>query len=88
MDLTHFVYVALIVFALLVITYWVAYTTHLKTPRSAGKQEGIAMATQEHERHGQSRPHLLTPASRGLATPSFTATGSSQCTPPCISLLT
>jgi hypothetical protein len=51
MDLTHYVYVALIVFALLVITYWVAYTTHLKTPRNVGKQEGIAMATQEHERH-------------------------------------
>ncbi len=52
MDLTHYVYVSLIIFALLVITYWVAYTTHLKTPRHAGKQEGIALATGAKDRHG------------------------------------
>jgi hypothetical protein len=53
MDLTHFVYVALVVAALLVIAYWVFYTTRLKTPRNVGKAEGIAMATQEKERGGK-----------------------------------
>jgi len=54
MQLTQFVYVALVVVALLVIAYWVRYTTHLKTPRNVGTQEGIAMATQEKERTGKS----------------------------------
>ena len=67
MDLTHYVYVALIVFALLVITYWVAYTTHLKTPRNVGKQEGIAMATQEHERHAKAGHTDLPPWIRTYA---------------------
>jgi len=53
MDLTHIVYVALVVVALLVIAYWVLYTTHLKTPRNVGKNEGIAIATQEKERSGK-----------------------------------
>jgi hypothetical protein len=53
MDLTHIVYVALVVAALLVIAYWVLYTTRLKTPRNVGKAEGIAMATQEKERSGK-----------------------------------
>lgn len=58
MDLTHFVYVALVVAALIVIAYWVLYTTRLKTPRNVGKSEGIAMATQQKERGGKtgSRP--------------------------------
>jgi hypothetical protein len=53
MDLTHTVYIALVVVALLVITYWVLYTTHLKTPRNVGKNEGIAIATQQKERSGK-----------------------------------
>jgi hypothetical protein len=53
MDLTHFVYVALVIAALIVIAYWVLYTTRLKTPRNVGKSEGIAMATQQKERGGK-----------------------------------
>jgi hypothetical protein len=53
MDLTHIVYVLLVVFALLVITYWVLYTTRMKTPRHVGTNEGIAMATQQKERTGK-----------------------------------
>jgi phosphotransferase system glucose/maltose/N-acetylglucosamine-specific IIC component len=53
MDLTHIVYAILIAFALLVVAYWVMYTTRLKTPRNVGKNEGIAMATQEKERSGK-----------------------------------
>ncbi len=53
MDLTHIVYVLLVVAALLVVTYWVLYTTRLKTARNVGKSEGIAMATQEKERTGK-----------------------------------
>jgi hypothetical protein len=53
MDLTHIVYVALVAVALLVIAYWVLYTTRLKTPRHVGKNEGIAMATQQKERTGR-----------------------------------
>jgi hypothetical protein len=53
MQLTQIVYVLLVAFALLVITYWVSYTRHLKTRPGVGTQEGIAMATQERERkHG------------------------------------
>jgi hypothetical protein len=46
------VYVLAIAFALLVIAYWVLYTRRLKVPRNVGKEEGIAMATQEKERTG------------------------------------
>lgn len=53
MDLTHIVYVALVAFALLVITYWVLYTTRMKIPAHVGKNEGIAMATQKKERSGK-----------------------------------
>ena len=50
-----FVYVALVLVALLVVGYWVAYTRRLKTQPHVGTQEGIAMATQERERkHGSS----------------------------------
>jgi len=53
MDLTHFVYTALIVAAVLVIAYWVFYTRTLKTRPNVGKQEGIAMATEKRERAGK-----------------------------------
>jgi hypothetical protein len=49
MDLTHVVYVALVIVALMVITYWVAYTRRLKTPQGAGTQAGIAVATERRE---------------------------------------
>ena len=53
MEFTQIVYVILVAVALLVITYWVAYTRRLKTRPGVGTQEGIAMATQERERkHG------------------------------------
>jgi hypothetical protein len=53
MELTQIVYVALVAAAMLVIAYWVGYTRGLKTRPDVGKQEGIAMATQERERkHG------------------------------------
>ena len=52
-GLTTFVYVALIVVALLVITYWVLYTRRMKVPRNVGKCEGIAIATQHKERTGR-----------------------------------
>jgi hypothetical protein len=54
-TLTMFVYVALIVVALLVIAYWVTYTRRLKTSPRLGKNEGIALATEERERRGN--PH-------------------------------
>ena len=55
MELTQIVYVLLVLFALLVIAYWVSYTRRLKTRPHVGTQEGIAMATQERERkHGSS----------------------------------
>jgi hypothetical protein len=50
MELTQIVYVILVAVALLVIAYWVFYTRGLKTPRNVGKNEGIAMATQQRER--------------------------------------
>jgi hypothetical protein len=53
MEFTNLVYVGLVVAALLVIAYWVLYTTRLKIPRNVGKSEGIAMATQEKERTGK-----------------------------------
>jgi hypothetical protein len=53
MDLTHTVYVVLVAVAMLVVAYWVLYTTHLKAPRNVGKNEGIAMATQAKERSGK-----------------------------------
>ena len=53
MDLTHIVYVLLIAVAMLVVAYWVFYTTRLRTPRNVGKNEGIAMATQARERSGK-----------------------------------
>ena len=46
------VYILLVAAALLVITYWVLYTRRLKTPPNVGKEEGIAIATQEKERTG------------------------------------
>jgi uncharacterized ion transporter superfamily protein YfcC len=49
-QLTTFVYIALVVFALLVIAYWVTYTRRLKTSPRSGKNEGIAMATEDRER--------------------------------------
>jgi len=49
-QLTTFVYIALVVFASLVIAYWIAYTRRLKTSRRLGKTEGISMATEERER--------------------------------------
>jgi uncharacterized ion transporter superfamily protein YfcC len=54
-TLTMFVYVALIVAALLVIAYWVMYTRRLKTSPRLGKSEGIALATEERERRGNPR---------------------------------
>jgi uncharacterized membrane protein len=53
MMLTHFVYVVLVIVALLVLAYWVSYTRRLKTRPHVGTQEGIAMATQEKERAGR-----------------------------------
>jgi hypothetical protein len=53
MELTNIVYVILVIVALLVTAYWVFYTKHLKTQPHVGTQEGIAMATQERERHGK-----------------------------------
>jgi hypothetical protein len=53
MMLTQFVYVALVIVALLVVAYWVFYTRRLKTPPHVGTQEGIAMATQKRERAGK-----------------------------------
>jgi hypothetical protein len=53
MELTQIVYIVLVAVALLVITYWVYYTRHLKTRPHVGTQEGIAMATQERERAGK-----------------------------------
>ena len=50
-----FVYVALIVFALIVIAYWVIYTRRLKTSPRLGKNEGIALATEERERSDNPR---------------------------------
>lgn len=52
-TLTTFVYVALVVVALLVISYWALYTRKLKTPRRVGKNEGIAIATQAKEERGR-----------------------------------
>ena len=53
MELTQIVYILLVLFALLVIAYWVSYTRRLKTQPHVGTQEGIAMATQEREqKHG------------------------------------
>jgi phosphotransferase system glucose/maltose/N-acetylglucosamine-specific IIC component len=52
-SLTTIVYVLLIVFALLVIAYWVMYTRRLKTPGHVGKNEGIAMAKQQKSRAGK-----------------------------------
>ena len=52
-GLTSFVYVALVIAALLVIGYWVAYTRRLKTPRNVGTEEGIAIATERKERAGK-----------------------------------
>jgi hypothetical protein len=49
-SLTITVYVLLVMFALLVISYWVLYTRRLRTPRRVGKCEGISMATQRKER--------------------------------------
>ena len=46
------VYILLVAFSLLVISYWVLYTRRLKVPKNVGKEEGIAMATQEKERTG------------------------------------
>lgn len=51
-HLFAFVFAALIIFALLVIAYWVMYTRRLRTPSHVGKNEGIAMATDERERDG------------------------------------
>ena len=47
------VYVLLVAFALLVLAYWVLYTRRLKVPPHVGKEEGIAIATQEKERTGR-----------------------------------
>lgn len=49
-QLTTFVYIALVVFASLVIAYWITYTRRLKTSSRLGKCEGISMATEERER--------------------------------------
>lgn len=54
-TLTMFVYVALVVFALLVIAYWIIYTRRLRTSPRLGKNEGIALATEERERRSNSR---------------------------------
>jgi len=51
-TLTMTVYILLVAFALLVIAYWLLYTRRMKIPRNVGKEEGIAMATQEKERTG------------------------------------
>ena len=49
-TLTTFVYVALVVVAALIITYWVLYTRRMKMPKHIGTNEGIAIATQRNER--------------------------------------
>lgn len=51
-TLTMTVYILLVAFSLLVISYWVLYTRRLKVPKNVGKEEGIAMATQDKERTG------------------------------------
>jgi hypothetical protein len=51
-TLFTFVIAALIVVALLIIGYWLMYTRRLRTPAHVGKNEGIAMATDERERRG------------------------------------
>ena len=53
MEFAQIVYMILILVALLVITYWVSYTRHLKTRPHVGTQEGIALATQARERRGR-----------------------------------
>jgi hypothetical protein len=52
-TLTMFTYVALVVFALIVIAYWALYTRRMKMPRGIGTNEGIAIATQRKERTGR-----------------------------------
>jgi hypothetical protein len=52
-TLTTVTYVGLIVFALLVIAYWVMYTRLLRTPLRVGTNEGIAIATERKERTGR-----------------------------------
>jgi len=54
-NLYMFVFAALIIVALLIIAYWVAYTRRLKTSSRLGKTEGIALATEERERRGNPR---------------------------------
>lgn len=54
-TLFMFVFAGLILFALCVIAYWISYTRRLRTSARLGKNEGIALATQERERHGN--PH-------------------------------
>ena len=51
-TLFTFVFAALILFALLIVAYWVMYTRRLRTPSHVGKNEGIAMATDARERRG------------------------------------
>ena len=55
-QLTTFVYIALVVFASLVIAYWITYTRRLKTSSRLGKSEGISMATEERERRHNPKP--------------------------------
>jgi len=52
-GLTSFVYVALVIAALLVIGYWVAYTRRLKGLRNVATTERIAIATERKERAGK-----------------------------------
>lgn len=52
-TLTTFVYIALVVFAGLIIAYWALYTRRMKMPKGIGTNEGIAIATQRKERTGR-----------------------------------
>jgi cell division septal protein FtsQ len=63
MDLTHTVYLIIVIVFLVVVTYWILYTTRLKARDRTialkgrppiSKEEGIAVATLEKERAGKS----------------------------------
>jgi hypothetical protein len=61
MTLSHAVYLVIAIVAAAVLTYWILYTTNLKTRERTialkgrpplSKEEGIAVATMEKERTG------------------------------------
>ncbi len=51
--LTLSVYIAASCVFAAVLLYWFLYTRNLKTPPGVGKNEGIAIATQQKERAGK-----------------------------------